>query len=243
LCCGGNAKFSKFFKILRKYCVQTYPTNEAIRVPLAVQSRYIVLHDGAIAAGTLGRKHVVVVGATVRFAVTFVEALLAELVATLGAEEVLRVPSFLQGGDTFLGTKKKDLNVKSAPWTTPKHATHIQNRTIAVGTSWREQIVIIRFTIGMTVPFEKVACAQLLVAMVARKVLRMPGLAQGRDHLADNWFVARIAAPLLGGVDALTAHFGLQTAQHRVQLITTVLIAFRLLSGCRFLGDNSGLKV
>jgi hypothetical protein len=83
--------------------------------------------------------------------------------------------------------------------------------------------------------------------MVARKVLRMPGLAQGGDHLTHNRFVAGIAAPLLGGVDSLTAHFGLQTAQHRVQLITTVRIAFRLLllllCGCRFLGDNSGLEV
>jgi len=95
----------------------------------------------------------------------------------------------------------------------------------------------------MTVPFEKVACAQLLGTMVARKVLRMPGLAQGRDHLANNRFVTGITAPFLGGVDSLTAHFGLQTAQHRVQLITSVRIAFRLLCGCRLLGDNSGLEV
>jgi len=36
-----------------------------------------------------------------------VEALLAELLAALGAEEVLGVPGFLQGGHTFL--KEKNL--------------------------------------------------------------------------------------------------------------------------------------
>jgi len=34
-----------------------------------------------------------------------VEALLAELLAALGAEEVLGVPGFLQGGHTFLKEK------------------------------------------------------------------------------------------------------------------------------------------
>lgn len=79
-----------------------YPADEAVRVPLAVEGRYVVLHDGAVAAAALGGEHVEVVLAAVGLAVPLVEALLAELLAALGAEEVLRVPGLLQGGHAFL---------------------------------------------------------------------------------------------------------------------------------------------
>lgn len=71
-------------------------------MPLWVQCRNVVLHDRPIAAIALGRKHVEVVVAAVRLAVALMEAILAELLATLRTEEVLRVPCLFQSGDAFL---------------------------------------------------------------------------------------------------------------------------------------------
>lgn len=66
--------------------------------------------------------------------------------------------------------------------------------------------MVIRFTVGMSVTLEEVPGAQLLGAMGAHKVLRVPGLAQGGDNLTDNGFLAGVAASLLGSVYSLTAH-------------------------------------
>ena len=71
-------------------------------MPLAVQGGDVVLHDGPVAPVALRREHVEVVVAAVRLAVALVEPVLAELLAALGAEEVLRVPRFLERCDTFL---------------------------------------------------------------------------------------------------------------------------------------------
>lgn len=84
---------------------KTYPADKAVRMPLTVQRGYVVLHDGSIAAATLGREHVEVVLAAIRLAVPLVEALLAELLAALSTEKVLGVPRLLQGGHAFLKAK------------------------------------------------------------------------------------------------------------------------------------------
>lgn len=55
-----------------------------------------------------------------------------------------------------------------------KCAAYIQNSSIAVCTSWAEQIMIIWFTIWMSVAFKEAACAELLGAVTASEVLRMP---------------------------------------------------------------------
>lgn len=60
---------------------------------------------------------------TVWFAITFMEALFAELLAALCAEEVLCMPGFIQSGYTF-----------------------IKNGTVAISTTWAKQIVVIWFT-------------------------------------------------------------------------------------------------
>lgn len=74
-------------------------------MPLVVQSGNVVFHDGPIAAAALGREHIEVVVPAIRFAFALMEALLAELFAALGAEEVLGVPGLLQSSNTFLLTK------------------------------------------------------------------------------------------------------------------------------------------
>ena len=85
-------------------------------------------------------------------------------------------------------------------------STYIQNGTIAIGTTWTEEIVIIGFTVGESIALKEVACAQLLIAVIACEMLWMPGLAQSGNHLAHNWLLAGVAAALLYGVDSLTTH-------------------------------------
>lgn len=92
---------------MRECAKHNYPAHKAVRMPLRVQRRNVILHDGAVAAVALGRKHVKVVVATVRLAVALMEAILAKLLAALGAEKVLRVPCLLQRGDAFLYRKKQ----------------------------------------------------------------------------------------------------------------------------------------
>lgn len=155
-------------------------------MPLRVQRRDVVLHDGPVAAIALRGEHLEVVVAAVGLAIALMETLLAELLAALGAEEVLRVPGLVQRRDAL-----------------------VQDGAVAVGTAWAKQIVVIGLAVGEAVALKEVAGAQLLAAVVARKVLRMPGLAQGGDHLADNWLLACIAAALLYSVDSLATHIGL----------------------------------
>ena len=76
-------------------------------MPLAVEGRDVVLHDGAVTTSALGREHVEVVLAAVGLTVALVEALLAELLAALGAEEVLRVPGLVQRRHAFLRAEKR----------------------------------------------------------------------------------------------------------------------------------------
>jgi len=168
------------------YDLGTYPADEAVRMPLRVQRRDVVLHDGPVAAIALRGKHLEVVVAAIGFAIALMESLLAELLAALGAEEVLRVPGLVQRRDAL-----------------------VQDGAIAVGAPRAKQIVVVRFAIGEAVALEEIAGSQLLAAVVARKVLRMPGLAQGGDHLAHNGLLAGIAAALLHGIDSLATHIGL----------------------------------
>lgn len=80
--------------------------------------------------------------------------------------------------------------------------------------------MIVRLAVRVAIALEEVPGAQLLVAVVARKVLRMPGLAQRRYDLPNDGLIARIAAPLLGGIHSLAAHVGLQISEHGIQLVT-----------------------
>lgn len=84
----------------------TYPADETIWVPLAVECRYVILHNGAITAAALRSEHVKVILAAIRLAVSLVEALFAKLLAALSAEEMLGMPGLLQSSHAFL---KKNL--------------------------------------------------------------------------------------------------------------------------------------
>lgn len=80
----------------------TYPAHETIRMPLTIQGRDIVFHYGTIASTAFGGKHIEVIVATIGLAITLVESLLAELLTALGTEEMLCMPSFLEGCHAFL---------------------------------------------------------------------------------------------------------------------------------------------
>lgn len=84
--------------------------------------------------------------------------------------------------------------------------TYIQNGAIAVGTPWAEQIVIVWLAVWVAVAFEEAARAELLATVAACEVLRMPGAAQRRDHLADDRLVAGAAAALLCCGNSLAIH-------------------------------------
>lgn len=60
---------------------------------------------------------------TVWFAITFMEAIFAKLLAALCAKEMFRMPGFIQSSHTF-----------------------IKNSAVAISTAWAKQIVIIWFT-------------------------------------------------------------------------------------------------
>lgn len=70
--------------------------------------------------------------------------------------------------------------------------------------------MIIRFTVRFPVPLEEVPRPQLLGAMRAGEVLRVPCFTQSSDDLAHDGLLAGVAAALLARVDPLAAHVGLQ---------------------------------
>lgn len=71
-------------------------------MPLRVQGRDVILHNGAIAAIAFGSEHIKVIVTAIGFAITFMEAILAELLAALGTEEMFCMPGFVQSSNAFL---------------------------------------------------------------------------------------------------------------------------------------------
>lgn len=126
--------------------------DEALGVPLAIEGRDVVLGDGTVAASALGGKQLEVIFLTEGLPILVMKAPFPKLLATLGAEEVLRVPCLVQGSYAF-----------------------IQNGAIAVCTPRGEDVVVVCLTVGLVVTLKEVLGAQLLVAVGTREVPRMPG--------------------------------------------------------------------
>lgn len=158
----------------------TYPTNKALGMPLSIQCWDVVFHNGAITSRTFWSKHIEVIVTAICLSIAFMESFFAKLLTTLGTEKVFGVPSFIQSSHTFLKIKKKNI-VKLYPKILNPHfhwrdgfEPYIQNGTVTVGTTWAEQVMVIRFAVWMTVTFKEVACAQLLAAVAASEMFRMP---------------------------------------------------------------------
>lgn len=190
-------------------------------MPLSGQRGHVVLHDRTRAAAAFRCEHVKVIIPAVRPAFSLVETLLAKLFAALRAEKMFRVPRLLQRCHAFLKniiifffiiTVNSGCRVSQS-----RRLPYVQYGSVAVRAPGREQVVVVRFAVRPAVTLEEIACTQLLRAMRACKVLRMPCLAQRRDHLADDRLVARRAAALLSCVHALPVHLGRQAPEHAVQ--------------------------
>lgn len=181
-------------------------------MPLSGQRRHVVLHDGTRATAAFRCKHIEVIVPAVRPTFPLVETLLAKLFATLRAEKMFRMPRLLQRRHAFLKniiifvfiiTVNGGCQV-SQPCCLP----YVQYGPIAVRAPGREQVMVVRFAVRPAFALEEIARAQLLRAVRACKVLRMPCLAQRCNHLADDSLIARRAAALLGRVHALPVHLG-----------------------------------
>lgn len=64
-----------------------------------------------------------------------------------------------------------------------KKRVYIEDGSVAVGAARREQVVVVGLAVGPTLALEEVPGAELLVAVGAGEVLRVPCLPQGGDHL------------------------------------------------------------
>lgn len=62
-------------------------------------------------------------------------------------------------------------------------ASHVQDGLVAVGAVRREQGEVVGLAVWPPVLLEEIAAAQLCLALGAHKVLRVPHLPQGCDHL------------------------------------------------------------
>lgn len=152
------------------------------------------------------------------------EAIVAELLTALGAEEVLGVPGLVQSCHAFLN----GIKIKLISWQVIQSFVielYIQNWTVAVSATWTEEIVVISLAVGISIALEEVSGAQFLIAVIASEVLRVPCLAQCRDHLTDDRLVACVTAAFLHRVDSLTWHIRLKIAKHKLELIAS-LFAF-----------------
>ncbi len=69
---------------------------------MAAQRRHVIVDNGLRTAGALGRKELEEVLPTVGIARLLVVAIIAKVLSTVGAEEVLRMPGLVEGGDASL---------------------------------------------------------------------------------------------------------------------------------------------
>lgn len=82
--------------------------------------------------------------------------------------------------------------------------THIQDGSIAVTAAWTEEVVIISLTIWISIALKEIPRAELLVAVIACKMLRMELLAERCDDLTYDRLLAARATSFLLCVDSLT---------------------------------------
>ena len=74
------------------------------------------------------------------------------------------------------------------------------------------------FTVRFAVSLEEVLGAELLVALGAGETLRVPGVAEGSDHLAHYGLPTGSTHSLLLNFDSLLVHVLLEVSQHHVKV-------------------------
>lgn len=186
-------------------------------MPLGVKGGDVVLHDGPVASATFGSEHVEVVVPAIGLSFAFMEAVFPKLLSTLGAEEVLHMPGLLQSSHAFLKHKNnRKIRERTEEFF---EETYVQDRAVAVSASRAEEVVVVGLAVGLSIALEEVPRAQLLGAVGAREVLRMPGFAQGSNDLTNDGFFAGVAAAFLAGIDSLATHVSLEVTEHGIQVL------------------------
>lgn len=174
---------------------ETFPTDKALRVPQGVQGRDVVFQDSPGTASTLGSKHIKVVFAAVGFAILLMKSFRSKESSALGTEKVFRVPCPVQSRHHF---------IKDGP--------------IAVVAAWREEVVIVLLAVRLPIPLKEVPRPNLLLAVGADEVLRVPGFPHGCNYLPSNRLLAGSTDTFGNCSYTQFIQVRLKTSQHGVQL-------------------------
>lgn len=172
---------------------EALPAHKTLRMPQGVEGRDVVLQDCPGTAATLGSKHVEVILPAVGLAVFLMEPFRTKKGATLGTEEVLGVPRPVKGCHHF-----------------------IQDGTITVVAARGEEVVIVLFTVGLSIPLKEVPGPDLLLAVGADEVLRVPRLPHGCHDLSSDGLLAGPADPFGDRGNPQFVQVRLQAPQHAV---------------------------
>lgn len=175
----------------------TVPTNKAFRVPLCIERSDVIIRDWFRASSTFGCEQGQIVTATIGLPILLVKPFLSKLLATVGTEKVLRMPVRVKSCDAF-----------------------IQNRSIAVCTTWGVEFVIVIFTVGLSFPLIKVFRPELLTTMGTGEMFRVPSFPKSRDNLSNYRLVTSGTNSLLCGTHSLFIHACLEVAKHRIKLMS-----------------------
>lgn len=172
---------------------EAFPAHKALRVPEGVEGRNVVLQDGPGTAATFGGEHVKVILPAIGLAIFLMEPFGTKEGSTLGTEEVLRVPRSVKGCHHF-----------------------IQDGAIAVVAAWREEVVIVLFTVGLSIPLKEVPGSNLLLAVGADEMLWVPRLPHGGHNLPSNGLLAGPADTLGNCGNTQFVQVRLQAPQHAI---------------------------
>merc|ERR1740124_813806 len=149
--------------------VLTFVANEALDMPLPLESSDDVVHYSLVATATLGGEHFVVIPFAVRF--SFKHMVLSstpgEGFLAVNTYKAVRVPRLLEGSNTS-----------------------INNRSVAMRASRSELSVVILLTVGHVISFKEFPHPELYPTPDANEVLRVPCLSQCSHHLPDDYFIA-----------------------------------------------------
>ena len=119
--------------------------------------------------------------------------------------------------------------------------SYINNCSIAVGTTRRKHLII-SFTVRLPIIVIKCTSGQLLVALDTGKVLNMPWLVHGRNHLPQDWFIVSGTCSLGLCIHPCLTDILLQLPQHAVKVRRFSLL-FASRGGLEHItGDSVGAK-
>ena len=135
----------------------TLLAHKAVGVPLQVERGDVVLGDRGVAAAALGGELLEVAGLAERGVVLLVEPVVAELVAALGAEEVLRVEGLVEGRDALVQDWALAVTAPEVRMILRKKEEKGETRP------WTKETVVVLLTVRSALSLKEVLGAQLLI--------------------------------------------------------------------------------